>query len=40
VFYAMKAEADGVGGGGAPRETVAIGEINVTANVSVSFALE
>lgn len=39
MLYAMKAEADGVGGGGA-RETVAIGEINVTANVSVSFALE
>lgn len=39
VMYAMamdKAES----GGGAPRETVAIGEINVTANVSVSFLLE
>jgi uncharacterized protein YggE len=39
VMYAMamdKAES----GGGAPRETVAIGEINVTANVSVGFLLE
>lgn len=38
VYYAMamdKAEA-----GAAPRETVAIGEINITANVSVSFILE
>lgn len=39
MMYAMamdKAES----GGGAPRETVAIGEINITANVSVSFLLE
>lgn len=39
VMYEMamnKADA----GGGAPRETVAIGEINITATVSVSFMLE
>lgn len=38
VYAAMKMEsmADGAG----PRETLAIGEINITANVSVSFILE
>jgi len=39
MMYAMKSEmADATGG--APRETLAIGEINITANVSVSFVLE
>lgn len=37
VFAAMKTMAMD---GGAPRETLAIGEINIIANVSVSFILE
>ena len=37
-MYEMKAMA--MGGDAAPRETLAIGEINVTANVSVTFFLE
>jgi len=40
MMYEMKsAMADGAGNA-APRETLAIGEINITANVSVSFNLE
>ena len=38
MMYAMA--ADKAEAGGAPRETLAIGEINITANVSVSFILE
>lgn len=37
VMYEMKAMADS---GAAPRETLAIGEINITANVSVTFFLD
>ena len=39
VMYAMRDMAE-AGGSGAPRETLAIGEINITANVSVGFILE
>jgi uncharacterized protein len=39
VYYSMKADM-AEGGNAAPRETAAIGEINVTANVNVSFVLE
>ena len=39
MMYAM-ARDEAKSGGGAPRETVAIGEISITANVSVSFFLE
>ncbi len=39
VYYAMAKTEDAMGGG-APRETVAIGEINIIANVTVSFLLE
>lgn len=39
VMYEMAA-SDKAMAGGAPRETVAIGEINITANVTVSFLLE
>lgn len=39
MMYAMKSESADMAGN-APRETVAIGEINITANVSVSFILD
>lgn len=39
VYYAAMA-MDKAEAGAAPRETIAIGEINITANVSVSFILE
>lgn len=40
VMYEMKSAMADATGGGAPRETLAIGEINITANVAVSFILE
>lgn len=39
-MYEMKAMAMADGGGGAPRETLATGEIELVVNVSVSFVLE
>ena len=39
-MYEMKAMAMAGGDASAPRETLAIGEINVTANVSATFFLE
>lgn len=39
-MYEMKAMAMGGGDAAAPRETLAIGEITVTANVNVSFILD
>jgi len=38
VYGAMKSMA--MSDNAAPRETLAVGEINITANVSVSFILE
>lgn len=40
MMYEMKSAMADATGAGAPRETLAIGEINITANVSVSFILE
>ncbi|MBL0013527.1 MAG: SIMPL domain-containing protein [Flavobacterium sp.] len=39
-MYEMKTMAMADGGGGAPRETLAAGEIELVVNVSVSFVLE
>ncbi len=39
-MYEMKTLAMADGGGGAPRETLATGEIELVVNVSVSFVLE
>ena len=39
-MYAMKTMAMAMDGAEAPRETLAVGEIEITANVSVSFVLE
>ena len=39
-MYEMKTMAMADGGGGAPRETLATGEIELVVNVSVSFVLE
>lgn len=40
MMYEMKSAMADASAGGAPRETLAIGEINITANVSVSFILD
>jgi uncharacterized protein YggE len=39
-MYAMKTMAMAMDGAEAPRETLALGEIEITANVNVSFVLE
>lgn len=39
-MYAMKTMAMAMDGSESPRETLAVGEIEITANVSVSFVLE
>lgn len=40
VYYEMAMNKAADAGGGAPRETLAVGEINIVANVQVSFVLE